>query len=138
MNWNRQEEDEKRDKSGKQPLRALVKKLVDSEDTVVNPVKMLKDLRKLRSIRVFPGDIYARNYKNGLLVDFSMAETEPYWLTKLIKGEQLRIRRDSDLFLFDKMIEAQGIKTAARAAPNNQYCGKLRSSAYPDDEEEDS
>lgn len=138
MDWNRPEEDEKREKYQKQPFRALVKKLVDSEDAVVNPVKMLRDLKKLRAIGVFPVDIYARNYKNGLLVDFSIAETEPYWLTKLIRGEQLEVRRNSELFLFDEMIEAEGVKTSARAAPNTQYCMKLRSSAYSDDDEEDS
>jgi hypothetical protein len=101
---------------------------------VVNPMKMLRDLRKLRAIGVYARDIYARNYKNGLLVDFSIVWTEPYWLRKLIQGEQLVFRRNSELFLFDEMIKAEGIKTTARATRNMRYCRKLRSSPYSGDD----
>ena len=135
--WNRAEEDDKRTKDKRQPFRALVKRLVDSDSTVVHPGKMLRDLKKLRGIGIFPRDVYARNYKAGLLVDFSIAWTEPHWFLSLMKGAQLMMRKDNELFLFDEMIEAAGIKTNVRAAPNPEYIKKLRSNASPPDSEED-
>lgn len=120
-----------------QPFRALVKKLVDTKATVVRPAKMLRDLKKLREIGVFTRDIYARNYKKGLLVDFSIAWTEPFWLMSLIKGGQLVFRKNSELFRFDEMIRAEGIKTTVRATRDWQYCRRLRSNALCDDDDED-
>lgn len=59
--WNRIQEHESLGKDYRQPFRALVKEFIDSEATIVNPRKMLQDLKDLRKMGVFQGDIYARN-----------------------------------------------------------------------------
>ncbi|KAL9615677.1 MAG: hypothetical protein Q9160_009342 [Pyrenula sp. 1 TL-2023] len=126
--WNRAEEDIEREPSERQPFRALVKKLVDSPKAIVRPDKMLKDLKKLRCIPVFQRDMYARNYKDGMLVDFSMAWAEPHWHMSMIKGGQLILEKNSELYLFDEMIADAGIKTTVRATKDHKSCRKLRSS----------
>ncbi|KAI1121815.1 kinetochore Sim4 complex subunit FTA2-domain-containing protein [Nemania abortiva] len=124
--WDRSEHEE----SGqipKRPLRALVKQLVASDVSVVNPHRMLGDLKRLRKLRIFQRDIYARNYKDGLLVDFSVAWTDPHWCLTTLGPNQLRSEKYTDLRMFDKMIERAGIKTIVRATPHSEYCQKLRS-----------
>lgn len=91
---------------------------------------MLGDLKKLRAMGIYQRDLYARNYRNGLLVDFSIAWTEPYWLMKHIGGGQLEVKLDNELFLFDRMMAKHEINTKIRATRNYQYCRKLRSSDF--------
>ncbi|KAL9075249.1 MAG: hypothetical protein Q9157_004079 [Trypethelium eluteriae] len=128
--WSRDKEDRQVSKAERQPFRALVKTLVETPITIKNPPTMLRDLKKLRSLGVFQRDIYARNYKDGLLVDFSLAWTKPHWHWDLLntkeKERQLRIRQDKELFQFDKMIVSAGIKTHIRATPNEDFTKRLR------------
>lgn len=124
--WNRSTEDSQRLPSQKEPFRAIVKQFVDSKKSVVNPAKMLRDLKKLRSLGVFQRDVCDRNYKDGLLVDFSVAWTEPFWRMKLMGEIPLRIMLEDELFQFDEMIQTSGIKTTVRAMPNLSYRKKLR------------
>ncbi|KAI0542078.1 hypothetical protein GGR58DRAFT_453893 [Xylaria digitata] len=71
--------DEESGRVAKRPFRALVKKLVSSGVSVSNPRRMLGDLKKLRKIGIYQRDVFVRNYMDGLLVDFSLAWTEPHW-----------------------------------------------------------
>ena len=111
--WNRSEQDQKRRTVRKEPLRALVKKLVKTEGMVSNPEKMLKDLKQLRELGIYQRDIRAENYKNGLLVDFSVAWTEPHWELSFWKGTQLKVRKNNELFEFNEMMKTEGIETRA-------------------------
>lgn len=99
---------------------------------------MLRDLKTLRAIGIYQRDLYTRNYKDGLLVDFSIAWTEPHWLLSLMKGGQLKVEKDNELFLFDRMMVEEGIRTTIRATRNYQYCRKLRNSGFPINDDEDS
>ena len=130
--WSRGKEDRTVSKAERQPFRALVKTLVETPVTIKNPPRMLKDLEILRSLGIFQRDVYARNYKNGLLVDFSLAWTKPHWHWDLLntkeKERQLRNRQDEELFQFDEMIVSSGIRTHVRATPNENFTRRLRSS----------
>ncbi|KAF2229864.1 hypothetical protein EV356DRAFT_536888 [Viridothelium virens] len=86
--WSRDKEDRQVSKAERQPFRALVKTLVETPITIKNPPTMLRDLKKLRSLGVFQRDIYARNYKDGLLVDFSLAWTKPHWHWDLLNTKE--------------------------------------------------
>ncbi|KAJ8132734.1 hypothetical protein O1611_g891 [Lasiodiplodia mahajangana] len=126
IDWDRSEQEDF-GQIPKRPLRALVKQLVSSEVSVANPRRMLGDLRQLRKLGIFQRDIYARNYKDGLLVDFSVAWTDPHWCLKALGPYQLGIEKGADLRMFDEMIKRSGIKTVVRATPDVEYCQKLRS-----------
>ena len=54
--------------------------------------KMLRDLERMRRCGIYAGDIRLRNYKAGLLVDLSIARTEPYFLFEL-RHAKLRPRK---------------------------------------------
>ncbi|KAI9695495.1 MAG: hypothetical protein M1820_008597 [Bogoriella megaspora] len=126
--WSRPERDAKLSANKRQPFRALVKTLVRSGLTVLNPQKMLRDLKLLRSLGVFQRDIHAGNYGDGLLLDFSVAWTEPYWMADWLrdKGSPLEARQSKELYQFDEVIAASGIKTKVRATPDPRFA-KTRS-----------
>lgn len=130
--WNRPEKDQEQDSDSKQPFRALVKEFIDSDFDIKKPGKMLRDLKRLNEMGIYQKDVRAANYKNGLLVDFSVACTEPHWRIDMLEGdlETLEIWKDGDLYEFDNMIRDEGIKTYVRAKPNLQYTRKLRSHPY--------
>ncbi|KAI0556220.1 hypothetical protein F4679DRAFT_578340 [Xylaria curta] len=134
FDWNRSEEEESR-QIAKRPFRCLVKQLVSSQISVTNPRRMLADLKQLRKIGVFPRDIYARNYKAGLLVDFSVAWTEPHWCLEVLGPYQRENEKKGELSLFDAMIKSEEIKTTVRATRNSKYCEKLRSYDITDSSE---
>ncbi|KAI0440295.1 kinetochore Sim4 complex subunit FTA2-domain-containing protein [Xylaria telfairii] len=132
--WDRLEAEE----SGqipRKPFRALVKKLVPSQVSVLNPRRMLGDLKQLRKIGIYTRDIYARNYKAGLLVDFSVAWTEPYWCLVAMGPHARELAKKAELSLFDEMIEREKIKTVVRATRKIRYCQKLRSYDIDDSSE---
>ncbi|KAI1737138.1 kinetochore Sim4 complex subunit FTA2-domain-containing protein [Xylaria scruposa] len=126
FDWNRSEEEDS-GQIAKRPFRCLVKQLISSQISVSNPRRMLADLKQLRKIGVFPKDIYARNYKAGLLVDFSVAWTEPHWCLEVLGPYQRQNEIKSELSMFDAMIKSEEIKTIVRATRNWKYCEKLRS-----------
>ncbi|KAF2669441.1 hypothetical protein BT63DRAFT_440101 [Microthyrium microscopicum] len=125
--WNRSIENKKHPVKKRLPFRALVKRFENTEISIKEPKTMLEDLKKLRGSLVFQRDIIERNYKNGLLVDFDNAWTEPHWRVDLMGPRQSRITKNSDLYAFDEMIESSGILTQVRATPNDLYVRKLRS-----------
>ncbi|KAI1117617.1 kinetochore Sim4 complex subunit FTA2-domain-containing protein [Nemania sp. NC0429] len=112
----------------KDPFRALVKELVTSPISVLNPSRMVGDLKKLRKLGIYVRDIYARNYKAGFLVDFSIAWTAPHWCLIEISPFQRELFKNEELGMFDWMMKEEGIKTFVRARRNRKYCRKLRSS----------
>ncbi|KAI1299763.1 kinetochore Sim4 complex subunit FTA2-domain-containing protein [Xylaria venustula] len=126
FDWNRPDLEDSNHVARK-PFRALVKKFIPSQVSILNPRRMLGDLKKLRNLGIFVRDIYARNYKDGLLVDFSVAWTEPHWCMRAMGRYQLECEKRSDLNLFDAMIEHKKVKTVVRATRNYLYCRKLRS-----------
>ncbi|KAF2181313.1 hypothetical protein K469DRAFT_713737 [Zopfia rhizophila CBS 207.26] len=113
LEWNRANSD-----ADKQ-IRALVKQFIPNEpiDTKVRSIqRMVKDLKTLQSIGVYPRDICARNYRGGLLVDFGMALTEPSCVLNVLPEWMARKERKRDRGAFDEMIQELGIKTLVRAS----------------------
>ncbi|KAL9119290.1 MAG: hypothetical protein Q9187_004159, partial [Circinaria calcarea] len=115
--WNRPIEEYDKLPSKRQPLRAIVKDLV-LEDTKWSPLvanKMLRDLRKTRKHEVYAMDIKPENYKGGLLVDFSIALTDPHLVFKFKPDWQVEGYKNEDLIAFDPMIRDKKVKTTIRA-----------------------
>ena len=88
--------------------------------------KTLRDLKRIRRCGVYPGDIHLRNYKAGLLVDLSVARTEPYYLFKLRRPKQAELMKKGDLYRWEEMVTENNIDTRLRAVRNQNYCAKLR------------
>jgi hypothetical protein len=122
--WNREDSEV----SGNEPLRALVKELVEVDlpltDTLLK--QMLKDLRALRKMKIYQQDIYPWNYKGGRLVDFSAAFTKPHFMLEIRSPLEIQGFLIRDLVMFDKMVQESNVKTSVRALPNQEYRKKLR------------
>lgn len=88
--------------------------------------KILRDLKRMRSCGIYPGDIHVRNYKAGLLVDLSVARTEPYYLFELRRPKQVELMKRGDLYRWEEMVEKNNVNTRLRAVRNHSYCAKLR------------
>ena len=126
--WNRPQEEYSKPASRRQPFRAIVKDLV-TEDvplTAKTAKKMLLDLRTIRKFEVYNMDIHARNYKGGLLVDFSVAMTTPHYLFLIKPAWRREHYKNDDLWSFDQMLDEAGIVTLHRATQNQEYVSKLR------------
>ncbi len=127
-NWQRPGDEYYTPVSERKPFRAIVKDLV-TEDVTYTPKivkKMLKDLKRIRKLGIYTMDVRARNYKGGLLVDFSIAMTEPHYLFHIKPPHQVVSYKLDDLLSFDDMMEDEGVVTWERALPNPKYCAKLR------------
>ena len=126
--WDRPEEEYERPVSERQPLRALVKDLVRNDLPLTSKVadKILRDTKRMRRCGVYPGDIRPRNYKNGLLVDFSIARTEPYFLFEIRHAKQVERMKNSDLYMWEEMVEENKLRPSLRAIRNEKYCANLR------------
>ncbi len=112
----------------RQPLRAIVKDLIkeDVEFIKKDIHKILRNLERLRSIGVYPMDIRLRNYRAGLLIDFSIAKTEPHYIFTTRSDWQVFREKQEDLILFDRMVSEANIKTRIRALPDYQTRKSLR------------
>ncbi|OAG08812.1 uncharacterized protein CC84DRAFT_1174232 [Paraphaeosphaeria sporulosa] len=71
------------------PLRAIVKQY--SSHIPIDPKKrsiklMLRDLKTMHNNGLYPIDIRAENYREGRLVDFGMALTEPSCVLRVLDG----------------------------------------------------
>ena len=82
LEWNRLDDDDHKPVSQQQPLRAIVKDLVLDDVSLSQRLvnKMLRDLKKIRALGVYPMDVRRRNYRGGLLLDMSVAMTKPHYL----------------------------------------------------------
>ncbi len=129
--WNRPDEERA---SKRQPFRAIMKDLVlgTVPFTDKQVKKMLRDLKRLRRLGIYPRDVQTRNYVGGLLVDMSIAITEPHFLFNIRPKWHVREVKLADLLSFDTMMEEEKVGTWHRAARNEEYCGKLRSQKAKD------
>ncbi len=80
--WDRPGEEYAKLPRRRQPFRAIVKDPVQKDVKMTERVarKMLRDLKRIRKVGVYPMDIQARNYKAGFVLDFSVAMTYPHFL----------------------------------------------------------
>ena len=128
VDWNRPEEEYDAVVSKRQPFRCVVKDFISSDVFFMGKdiKRMLRQLKKLRSLGVFPMDIAARNYRGGRLVDLGSARTTPHYLFDVLPGWRIETEKRKDLVLFDEMIEQSGFQSFERALPNQEYLRKLR------------
>lgn len=126
--WDRPDEEYDKPVSQRQPFRAIVKDLVLKDVRLSAKIadKMLTDLKRMRRTGVYPGDIVLRNYKAGLLIDFSTARTEPFYLFNLRPGRQTQIMKDTDLYMWERMRKENKLDTRKRAVRDERYCANLR------------
>lgn len=127
--WSRDPEDACQPISKRLSLRAIVKELVLDDPPLTEKLlgKMKRDLLKIRRMGVYVMDIFPRNYKGGLLVDFSIAMTTPHYIFALKKRKQVERLQMKDLWMFQRMVDESGVRTWLRSSRNNTYCAKLRS-----------
>ncbi|KAF2175811.1 hypothetical protein K469DRAFT_763366 [Zopfia rhizophila CBS 207.26] len=129
--WNRPEEELFLPPVKRQPLRALVKDLVETglEITEKLIVSIRRELKALNSLRIYVMDVRWSNYKGGHLVDFSSAWTEPHFeFRKDVNSEKdIKINRQIDLAAFDKMVKEElGMDVSVRTEPNPDLIARLR------------
>ncbi|KAL8722932.1 MAG: hypothetical protein Q9181_007394 [Wetmoreana brouardii] len=107
--WRRPNKEYRKPISRRQSLRAIVKDLIleDREWTPKDVRKRLGDLKKMRMKGVFPKDIKKENYVGGLLVDFSIAFTEPHFIFDVKPPHWVDIEKRQDLVNFDIMIDEE-------------------------------
>lgn len=119
------------------PVRALVKEyLEDDHDPDLRALNwMLKDIHFLNRNKCLNRDIKRDNYRDGLLVDFGCAWTEPHCLISLASKERVETWRKTDRVQFDAMAKELGFGDMIHAMPNRRYLQKLRSGAQ--DREDD-
>ena len=126
--WDRPGDEYDKPVSQRQPFRAIVKDLVLKDIPLTAKVadKMLADLKRMRRSGIYPGDIVLRNYMAGLLVDFSTARTEPFFLFNLRPGRQTQIMKNADLYMWEEMRKENDLDTRTRAVRDEEYCAKFR------------
>ena len=127
--WDRPGDEYDKPVSQRQPFRAIVKDLILKDIPLTAKVadKMLTDLKRIRCVGIYPGDILARNYKAGLLVDFSTARTEPFFLFILLPGIQTRIAENTDLDMWENLRRENELSTRNRALRDEARWAKLQS-----------
>lgn len=110
------------------PVRALVKEYIEDDPALdLRTMRwMLKDIKFLNRNKCLNRDIKRDNYRNGLLVDFGCAWTEPHCLIRLASIEQVETWKKTDRVQFDTMAEEQGFGDVVRAMPNQRYLRNLR------------
>lgn len=114
------------------PVRALVKEYVeDDQDPDLRAMNwMLKDIRFLNRNKCLNRDIKRDNYRDGLLVDFGCAWTEPHCLFRLAGKELVDNWKKTDSVQFDTMARDLGLDDVIHAMPNRGYLQKLRKRKY--------
>jgi hypothetical protein len=109
--WNRPEEELSLPPEKRQPFRALVKDLVETDPEITDKLiaSMRRELKALNSLRIYVMDVRWSNYKGGHLVDFSSAWTEPHFeFREDVNSEKdIRINRQIDLEAFNKMVKEE-------------------------------
>lgn len=127
--WDRPDEDYEKPLAQRMPFRAIVKELVKTEVEFARKdvYKMLQHLKRLAGLGVWPIDVCARNYRAGLLIDFSAALTEPHYFFQTREPWQVDSEKREGFLAFDGMIQEAGVEFSNfRALPNGKYLQKLR------------
>jgi len=128
--WDRPEEELSVEPAQRQPFRALVKDLVETDPEITDKLlkSMLRELRALHSLKVYVMDISWQNYKGGHLVDFSSSFTEPHCMFRRDVRARFEIGqfRNQDFYDFDEMVKELGIQTTAKARKDEETMAKLR------------
>lgn len=128
--WDRPGKEDAKPVAQRRPLRAIVKGLLSDDDaplTAKAVTKILRDLKRMRRLGVYPMDVQARNYKGGLLVDMGVAITAPHFLFDIKPAWQVRFLKREDLVKWEKMVREAGVVVGVRALRNREFCAKLRS-----------
>lgn len=126
--WNRPSDESRLMMSKRQPLRAIVKDLIQ-DDTALDKrmlSRMRKDLLKIRKLGVNPKDVRLRNYGDGHLLDFSIAITKPHWFLHFKEPWMIRTMEKREMQMFQQLIVESDVRTSLRATRNREYCAKLR------------
>ncbi|KAK3169301.1 hypothetical protein OEA41_008684 [Lepraria neglecta] len=99
--WDRPGDEYSKPVSQRQPFRAIIKDLIQEDTPLTGKAadKILRDLKKMQRCGIYPGDIRSRNYKAGLLVDLSIARTEPYYLFNIQSARQVAKMKNGDLYI---------------------------------------
>ncbi|CAF9911164.1 hypothetical protein IMSHALPRED_009952 [Imshaugia aleurites] len=128
QDWNRTGKEYKKPVSERRPIQAIVKDLIleDAPLTGKAADKILRDLKKMRSVGVYPLDIRPRNYKAGLLVDMSIARTTPHFLFDIRGPKAVARMKSIDLGMWETMRERGKLNTRLRAVRDKECCAKLR------------
>ena len=126
--WDRPEDDSYLPVAKQQPLRAIVKDLVEHDGplTEENLIRMRRDLIKMHRLGVYPQDVLERNYGSGLLLDFSIAITKPHWVFEMKRQCWIDSMKNDDMKSLKRIMLDSGVKTWQRAVRNREYCMKLR------------
>ncbi len=123
--WDRPAEDCDKPISKRQPFRAIVKELIIDDTPLSQKIvnKMVKDLKEIRALGVYPMDVCRRNYRAGQLVDMSMAMTEPHYLFGLRSKRHVDDMKREDLANILQIAKDGGFTCRVR---DDEFCAKLR------------
>ena len=83
---------------------------------------MLKDLLKMHRLGVYPQDVQERNYRGGLLLDFSIAITKPHRVFVTKTPWWISTLRTRDVNMLQVIMLESGVKVWQRALRNREYC----------------
>ena len=97
--WSRPEGDSELSVSKRQSFRAIVKDLIE-DDLRLNE----KQLIKMHNLGVYPQDVQERNHGGGLLLDFSIAITKPYWVFETKMSWWIRTLKNRDMNMLQVII----------------------------------
>jgi len=129
--WNRSPEHENC------AFRAVVKDLIPDPTPFTAKMcpSMKRGLQILHRLGIYVMDVRPDNYREGLLLDFSVAWTRPHLMLYAKKrlAEHIKADLEDDSIYFDLMIDEAndtcGNQIWVRMLPANRYIGKLRPSA---------
>ena len=123
--WHRPAEDYDKPMSERQPFRAIVKELI-ADDTPLSQKtvnRMVKDLKEMRALGIYPMDVCRRNYRAGLLVDMSLAMTEPHYMFALRPKRHVDDMKREDLANILQIAKDGGFTCRVR---DDEFCARLR------------
>ena len=87
---------------------------------------MRKDLLTIHKLGVYPQDVQERNYRGGLLLDFSIATTKPHWVFEMKRPRWISTMKNDDMNMLQVIMLESGVKIWQRAVRNREYCTKMR------------